>query len=128
MMHYDNTMFCQVERAVTEMVATSDGLVKQESWREAAQGMLLTQQCSSDQFQPQLPELVDTDVEVLTRVTPGVEYIKLVLWRNKVVGAMLIGDTDLEETFENLILNQLDVGSVKDDLLNPNIDIEDFFD
>ena len=41
-------------------------------------------------------------------------------------GAMLIGDTDLEETMENLILNQLDVGSLN--LVDPHVDIEDFFD
>jgi hypothetical protein len=43
-------------------------------------------------------------------------------------GAILIGETDLEETFENLILNQIDLTPFKDDLLDPNIDIEDFFD
>ena len=43
-------------------------------------------------------------------------------------GALLIGDTDLEETFENLILNQLDLSAYGEDLLDPNIDIEDYFD
>jgi hypothetical protein len=43
-------------------------------------------------------------------------------------GAILIGDTDLEETFENLILNQLDLQDFGVDLLDPNIDIDDFFD
>ena len=43
-------------------------------------------------------------------------------------GAILIGETDLEETFENLILNQIDISAFKDHLLEPNIDIEDFFD
>ena len=58
----------------------------------------------------------------------GVEYIKLVLSEGCVQGAVLIGETDLEETIENLILNQLDVTPYKDHLLDPNIDIEDFFD
>jgi len=40
----------------------------------------------------------------------------------------MIGDTDMEETFENLILNGMDLTAFKEDLLNPNIDIEDFFD
>lgn len=44
------------------------------------------------------------------------------------VGAVLIGETDLEETFENLILNQMDLTLYGEDLLNPNIDIEDYFD
>lgn len=44
------------------------------------------------------------------------------------VGAVLIGETDLEETFENLILNQMDLTSYGEELLNPDIDIEDYFD
>lgn len=43
-------------------------------------------------------------------------------------GAILIGETDLEETFENLILNQIDLSSFGEGLLDPNVDIEDFFD
>ena len=43
-------------------------------------------------------------------------------------GAILIGETDLEETFENLILNQIDLSVYGVDLLDPNIDIEDYFD
>ena len=43
-------------------------------------------------------------------------------------GAILIGETDLEETFENLILNQIDLTNLKDHLLEPGIDIEDYFD
>ncbi len=46
----------------------------------------------------------------------------------KVKGAILIGETDLEETFENLILNQTDVGHLGEELLNPDVDIEDYFD
>jgi hypothetical protein len=45
-----------------------------------------------------------------------------------VVGALLIGDTDLEEVFENLILNGLDVGGIGVDLLDPEVDLEGFFD
>lgn len=44
------------------------------------------------------------------------------------VGAVLIGETDLEETFENLILNQMDLTVYGEELLNPDIDIEDYFD
>ena len=43
-------------------------------------------------------------------------------------GALLVGETDLEETFENLILNQMDLSAFGVDLLDPNIDIEDYFD
>jgi len=66
--------------------------------------------------------------EALLRITPDDEYIKFVLVDGKLKGAILIGDTGLEETCENLILNQLDLSSYKEDLLDPNIDIEDYFD
>ena len=33
-----------------------------------------------------------------------------------------------QETFENLILNQMDLSRLKDALLDPRVDIEDFFD
>ncbi|XP_058453758.1 pyridine nucleotide-disulfide oxidoreductase domain-containing protein 1 [Malaya genurostris] len=66
--------------------------------------------------------------EVLLRMTPGLEYIKLVMVDGRLQGAMLIGETGLEETCENLILNQLDLTPYGEDLLDPNIDIEDYFD
>lgn len=64
----------------------------------------------------------------LVRVTPGREYIKLLLCGGRLKGAVLIGDTDLEETCENLLLDQLDLGPLADHLLDPEVDIEDFFD
>ncbi|TSK13159.1 Pyridine nucleotide-disulfide oxidoreductase domain-containing protein 1 [Bagarius yarrelli] len=69
-----------------------------------------------------------SDHELLVRCTKGLEYIKVVLRGGRMVGAVLIGDTDLEETFENLILNQMDLSSYGEELLNPDIDIEDYFD
>uniref|UniRef100_A0A672HI95 Pyridine nucleotide-disulfide oxidoreductase domain-containing protein 1 n=1 Tax=Salarias fasciatus TaxID=181472 RepID=A0A672HI95_SALFA len=66
--------------------------------------------------------------ELLVRCTKGQEYVKVVLSNGRMVGAVLIGETDLEETFENLILNQMDLTPYGEDLLNPNIDIEDYFD
>ncbi|XP_008314129.1 pyridine nucleotide-disulfide oxidoreductase domain-containing protein 1 [Cynoglossus semilaevis] len=66
--------------------------------------------------------------ELLVRCTKGQEYVKVVLHGGRMVGAVLIGETDLEETFENLILNQMDLTPYGEDLLNPNIDIEDYFD
>ncbi len=56
------------------------------------------------------------------------EYVKIVIYEGKVQGALLIGETELEETFENLILNQIDVSAYGEDLINPDIDIEDYFD
>ncbi|XP_056631285.1 pyridine nucleotide-disulfide oxidoreductase domain-containing protein 1 isoform X1 [Diorhabda sublineata] len=69
-----------------------------------------------------------TNYEILIRMTKGLEYIKFVLEDNKLQGAVLIGDTDLEEMAENLILNQIDLSPYGDDILNPDIDIEDYFD
>ncbi|KAK2719290.1 hypothetical protein QYM36_004937 [Artemia franciscana] len=66
--------------------------------------------------------------ELMVRITPCVEYIKLVIKDGKIHGAIFIGETDLEETFENLILNQLDISIYGEDILNPDIDIEDYFD
>ena len=71
----------------------------------------------------------DIDYEVLLRVTTGKEYVKCVMSKDgRMQGALLIGETDLEETFENLILNQMDLSVYGVDLLDPNIDIEDYFD
>ncbi|XP_067110273.1 pyridine nucleotide-disulfide oxidoreductase domain-containing protein 1 [Osmerus mordax] len=68
------------------------------------------------------------DQELLLRCTKALEYVKVVLSGGRMMGAVLIGETDLEETFENLILNQMDLTPYGDELLNPNIDIEDYFD
>lgn len=54
------------------------------------------------------------------------EYVKVILKDGRMVGAVLIGETDLEETFENLILNQMDISHL--DILDPRVDLEDYFD
>jgi len=66
--------------------------------------------------------------DLLLRTTPGMEYIKAVMYEGRMHGAVLIGETDMEETFENLILNQMDLSQFGEDLLDPGIDLEDFFD
>ena len=71
---------------------------------------------------------LEDQYEILLRVTRGREYVKAVMKEGRMQGALLIGQTDLEETFENLILNQLDLSQYGEDLLDPNIDIEDYFD
>ena len=71
---------------------------------------------------------LDKNYECLIRMTEKQEFIKLVLSNQKLQGAILIGNTELAETFENLILNQLDLSAFGDDLLNPDIDIDDYFD
>ena len=88
-------------------------------------------------------------LHLLFRVTPGVEFVQVVVVGGRVVGALLLGETDLEETMENLILNGTDVrvksgtagscatgccaGETHEeeqilDLLNPEFDVEDYFD
>ena len=73
-------------------------------------------------------------VQFSYRVTKGLEYIKLVIRNNEldkqsyIIGAVLIGETDLEEVVENLIQNQLNIYSLKDDILNPDIDLDHYFD
>lgn len=41
---------------------------------------------------------------------------------------MLIGESGLEEMLENLILDQMDVGRLGADLLDPHVDMDDYFD
>ena len=71
---------------------------------------------------------VNHPVEIWTRISPGVEYVKVVAFKGKVVGALLLGDTGLEEVFENLILDQLDVSALGADLLDPALDLAEYFD
>ena len=44
------------------------------------------------------------------------------------VGAVLIGETGLEETFENLILDGINLEAFGPDLLDTDFDTSDFFD
>ena len=66
--------------------------------------------------------------KVLKREEAGEEFIRVILYEGRIEGAVLLGETDLEETFENLILNRLDVSFLGDRLLDPSLDLEDFFD
>ena len=71
---------------------------------------------------------IPNELEIWLRCTAGVEYVKVIVLAGRVVGAMLIGETGLEEVMENLILNRFDVSSLGVGLLDPEIDIEDYFD
>ncbi|CAG9467457.1 unnamed protein product [Pedinophyceae sp. YPF-701] len=53
-------------------------------------------------------------------------FVRVLLLRGRLQGAVLIGETGLEETFENLILNRLDVTQLGADILHPEVD--DVFD
>jgi len=69
--------------------------------------------------------------QILVRITPGKEYIKVILGADGVVkGALLIGEAadDLAETFENLILSGTDVSHLGIRMLDVDIDLEEMFD
>lgn len=66
--------------------------------------------------------------KMLLKVEEGKQFVKLILKEGRVKGAILIGDTGLEETIENLITSQLNVSHIEDNLLDDGIDIEDYFD
>ena len=73
-------------------------------------------------------DLNKQEIELLVRTTPNDEYIKVILKNGRMQGAVLIGETDLEETFENLIMNETDLSFLGEGLLDPNVDITDYFD
>ena len=59
---------------------------------------------------------------------PGGSFVRVLLLRGRMQGAVLIGDTDLEEVCENLILSGLDLSPWGPGLLDPNTDLADLFD
>ena len=69
-----------------------------------------------------------SEYEAWIRYTAGVEYVKVIAVNGRIKGCLLIGETDLEETFENLILNELDISFLGPSILDPGVDIEDYFD
>lgn len=56
------------------------------------------------------------------------EFIRVVLRRGRIVGAMLVGEVSRGEVFENLILDEIDVSEMAEQLVDPHFDVEDFFD
>lgn len=68
------------------------------------------------------------DYKILCRVIPREAYTKVILKDGRMKGCILIGDSNLEETFEFLIYNQIDLTRFGDHLLDDHLDIEDFFD
>lgn len=59
---------------------------------------------------------------------PDATFVRVLLLRSKLMGAVLIGNTDYEEVFENLILDGLDLSSFGPDLLSSDIDLDQMFD
>lgn len=85
--------------------------------------VLVAEQCRSadEQTNPDDPDGV-------TRSSSSSCSPPLPAARTRMIGAVLLGDTDLEETFENLILNGTDVSHLGVALVDDTIDIEDYFD
>lgn len=65
---------------------------------------------------------------VLDEGTPNATFVRVLLLRGKLQGAVLIGETELEETFENLILDGLDLSQYGPGLLDPDIELDHVFD
>jgi hypothetical protein len=71
-----------------------------------------------------------------SRVTPpgpggeGGDFVRVLLLHGRLRGAVLIGEEacSLAETFEHLILDELDLSALGPHLLDPDIDLEDYFD
>ncbi|KII66452.1 Pyridine nucleotide-disulfide oxidoreductase domain-containing protein 1 [Thelohanellus kitauei] len=56
------------------------------------------------------------------------EFVRLILYEGRIVGAVLIGDTGIENTIENLILSEMDVSAYGEYIISPDFDISDYFD
>lgn len=69
------------------------------------------------------------NLDVIVRVDPGKDYLKVIIKDDKIYGAVLVGDTGKEDMLENMILDGLRVDeALKDSLLNDTIDIDDWYD
>lgn len=69
-----------------------------------------------------------SEVIVHERMRPGDQYVKVLMQNGRIQGAILIGETDLEETFENLILNGTDLSMFGENIFLTDIDLAEFFD
>ncbi|KAI6194268.1 Pyridine nucleotide-disufhide oxidoreductase [Aphelenchoides besseyi] len=56
------------------------------------------------------------------------QMTRISIQENRVVGAILVGPTDLDEVFETLILNAFDISTLPRPIVNHQIDISDYFD
>ena len=67
------------------------------------------------------------DVVMYTRETRET-FVRVLLLRGRLMGAVLVGDTDLEEVLENLILSGIDLSAYGPEILDPEVELEDYFD
>ena len=72
---------------------------------------------------------LDANATMYSRVDES-SFVRVLLVSGRLRGAVLIGDEacGLAETFEQLILDELDVGALGPHILDPDVDIEDYFD
>jgi NAD(P)H-nitrite reductase large subunit len=79
-----------------------------------------------------LQQQPEGDVVMYSRVldagSPDATFVRVLLLRGRMQGAVLIGETELEETFENLILDGLDLSQYGPSLLDPDIELDHVFD
>ncbi|KAK9845833.1 hypothetical protein WJX81_003814 [Elliptochloris bilobata] len=70
------------------------------------------------------------DLISYSRATEGDQptFVRVLLLRGRMVGAVLVGETELEETFENLILDRLDLSGFGPALLDPDVELDHVFD
>lgn len=74
-----------------------------------------------------LDDLDEKDVTTYSRRGDG-SFARVLLVRGVMRGAVLIGDVESAETFENLILDGIDLSRFGPELLDPEVDIDDYFD
>jgi pyridine nucleotide-disulfide oxidoreductase domain-containing protein 1 len=55
-------------------------------------------------------------------------FVRVLLLRGRMQGAVLLGDTDLEEVCENLVLDGLDLSAYGAALLDPDVELDHMFD
>lgn len=65
---------------------------------------------------------------VLDEGSPAATFVRVLLLRGRMQGAVLVGETELEETFENLILDGLDLSQYGPGLLDPDVELDHVFD
>ena len=126
-LHFD--LFTHVTEAFNHkvvLIGRYNGQGMGSDYEEAFKSISLTKLQASPNTPLALSNTASDSVKIFIRCTPQREYIKVITVDNKVAGCILVGETDLDETFENLILSRINVDGI--DLLNPDVDIEDYFD
>lgn len=58
----------------------------------------------------------------------GGEYVRVIVQNGRVRGAVLVGDVEYAEVYENLMMTQLDVGWLGADLVTKESGLEEYFD